>query len=235
MDRLCSAKFSIEKARRAQSCLAKKVIREDRLSKKIRLVAGVDAAYSDEISIGTTAVVDYQSGEVIEIQTAKTTIKFPYIPTLFSFRELPPIIASIRKLNLKPDVFIVDGHGLAHPFLCGLASHLGVVLDIPTIGAAKKKLSGDVIQQGSSLFLMQTGEIVGAVVNTKMGCKPIYVSIGHMVSLDRAVDIVKHLSKKDRLPEPVQVAHRIATQKRKIELSKSEETENTFPHTFSTS
>jgi deoxyribonuclease V len=218
MDRSYSTKFSIEKARNAQSCLAKCVIKEDKLPKIIRLVAGVDVAYSNDFSIGAVAVLDYQSLKILEIQTAKKPIIFPYVPTLFSFREIPSIVASIRKLMLKPDVFIVDGHGLAHPFMCGLATHLGIVLNIPTIGVAKEKLSGDVIRKGPSLFLVQNQEAVGAIVKTKIGVKPVYVSIGHMVSLNRAVNIVRHLSKKDRLAEPVKVAHRIATQKLKDEL-----------------
>jgi deoxyribonuclease V len=121
-----AAEFSISKARKAQACLAQKVINEDKLQKEIKLVAGVDAAYAGDLAFAAASVLNYDSMEVLETKTATQQVKVPYVPTLFSFRELPGLVACIRKLKLQPDVFLVDGHGKAHPYGCGLASHLGL-------------------------------------------------------------------------------------------------------------
>jgi deoxyribonuclease V len=203
--------FSIEKARKAQRCLARKIITEDKLPKEIGLIAGVDAAYAGNWAVGAAAVLNYSSLEVLEIQTATVEVKFPYVPTLFSFRELPAAMACIRKLRLQPDVFLVDGHGRAHPFGCGFASHLGVVVGKPTVGVAKSRLVGERRQVGEDVFLMQGSEILGAEVITRAGAKPVYVSVGNMVSLQTAVEIVKHCSR-SRVPEPIRIAHRAASE-----------------------
>jgi len=141
----------------------------------------------------------------------------PYIPTLLSFREIPPAMAAIQKLKLQPDVFLVDAQGLAHPYRCGFASHLGLAIGKPTIGAAKSRLIGTPTEKDGRTLLVDKGEVVGEVVTTKPGAKPIYVSIGHMVSLDTAVKIVKHCSK-GRIPEPLLQAHKSAT-KQRIQLA----------------
>ena len=212
------AEFSISKARKAQTCLAKKIVTQDRLPKEIRLVAGVDAAYFGDRAFGAAAVLDYNSLEVLETQTVTQQVKFPYVPTLLSFRELPPIMACIRKLKHRPDVFLVDGHGKAHPYGCGLASHLGVVLGKPTVGVAKSRLVGDPRQVSDEVFLVLDGEVVGALVETKKGSKPVYVSVGNMVSLETAVRIVKHCSLGNRIPEPIRVAHCAAGEERKAKI-----------------
>src|SRR3990172_12533085 len=119
----------------------------------------------------------------------------PYIPTLLSFRELPPAVAAIRKLKLQPDVFLVDAQGLAHPCRCGFASHLGLALGKPTVGAAKSRLIGEPLEKDGRLLLVDRAKVIGEVVTTKIGAKPIYVSIGHMVSLETAVEIARHCSR----------------------------------------
>jgi len=172
------AEFSIVKARTAQSCIAQKVITQDKLPKQIRLIAGVDAAYTENLAIGAAIALDYESLEVIESQTATQLVRFPYVPTLLSFRELPAAISAIRKLKLQPDVFLVDGHGRAHPYRCGLASHLGVALGKPTVGVAKSRLIGEAKQVGKEVFLIDKGEVVGAVVPTFKATKPVFVSVG---------------------------------------------------------
>ena len=212
-------KFSTEKAHETQLRMSERIVFEDVLPENIRLVAGVDAAYVKEMSIGAVAVLDYASLRPVEAQTACCKTRFPYISTLFSFRETPPAVLSIKKLRTQPDVFLVDAHGFAHPYRCGFASHLGLVIGKPTIGVAKSRLFGEVEKggKGDALFLRHKHEVVGAVVTTKRGCKPVYVSVGHMVSLETAVKIVKHCTRHHRIPEPVLKAHEIATaEKRKL-------------------
>ena len=120
--------FSVQKAHKAQTLLSKKIITEDRLPEKIKLIAGVDVAYVGELAVGAVAVMDYESLELLESQTATCPVRFPYVPTLLSFREIPPAIACIRKLRSQPDVFLADAQGLAHPYRFGFASHLGLAL-----------------------------------------------------------------------------------------------------------
>ena len=215
--------FSVEKAHKAQLELSKRIILEDRLPEKIRLVAGVDVAYMKDLSIGAVAVLDYSSLKLIEVRTALCKTRFPYIPTLLSFREIPPVVLSVKKLRVQPDVFLVDGQGFAHPYRCGFASHLGLVIGKPTVGVAKSWLFGELenaeVEKGVKL-LKHHGEVVGAVVETKRGCKPVYVSVGHMVSLETAVKIVRQCSRYNRIPEPVLQAHKVANvEKRKLILS----------------
>jgi deoxyribonuclease V len=209
-----SLRFSVSKAHRTQILLSKKILRQDVLPENLDLVAGVDIAYASEVCVGAVAVLDYDSLKLQEAQTATCKVRFPYIPTLLSFREIPPAIAAIRKLNLHPDVFLVDAHGIAHPYRLGFASHLGLVLGKPTIGVAKSRLVGKPTEMGKDVFLIHEGEVVGMVVTTIKGVKPIYVSIGNKVSLETAVTIVKHCVYGGRLPEPTSVAHKLASETR---------------------
>ncbi len=205
--------FSIQKAHHAQVLLAQKVIQQDKLPQKIRTIGGVDVAYLDNLGVAAATVVDYDSLKLLEAKIAVCQVKMPYIPTLLSFRELPPAIAAIRKLENCPDVLLVDAQGLAHPYRFGFACHLGLALGIPTIGVAKSRLTGQAFEVGAETVLMDKGEIVGAVVTTKEEVKPVYVSIGHMVSLKTAVKIVRQTSK-ERISEPVRNAHELATEER---------------------
>jgi deoxyribonuclease V len=205
--------FSVKKAHKTQLCLSHKIILKDRLPPKIRTIAGVDVSYIDNIGVGAITVLDYESLELLEAQVAICQVRMPYIPTLLSFRELPPAMAVIKKLKIQPDVFLVDAQGLAHPFRCGFASHLGLAMGKPTVGAAKSRLIGTPVERDGKTFLVDKGEVIGAVVITKQGSKPIYVSIGHMVSLETAVKMVKHCAI-SRIPEPLLQAHKLATQAR---------------------
>jgi len=215
--------FSIEKAHKTQLRLSKQIIFDDTLPEKIRLVAGVDVAYAGEMSIGAVAVLDYDSLKLVESQTAFCRTRFPYIPTLLSFREIPPTVLSIKKLHVQPDIFLVDGQGFAHPYGCGFASHLGLAIRRPTIGVAKSRLFGEIekTKTGDEVaFLKNRGEVIGAMVTTKRGCKPLYVSVGHMVSLETAIKIVKHCTQNNRIPEPIFKAHEVASlEKRKINIA----------------
>ncbi|MGB9713810.1 MAG: endonuclease V [Candidatus Bathyarchaeales archaeon] len=216
-------RFSVEKARRTQLRLSKQITFEDRLPEEIKHVAGVDVAYTRDVAIGAVAVLDYASLKLVEAQTALYKTRFPYIPTLLSFRETPPAVFCIIKLKVKPDVFLVDGHGFAHPYRCGFASHLGLVINKPTIGVAKSILLHNVRElkiEDDVVLLKRDDEIVGAAVTTKHGCKPVYVSVGHMISLETAVKIVKNCTRNSRIPEPILKAHEIAdAEKRKINIA----------------
>ncbi len=197
-----------------QVCLSKKLILQDYLPEKICTVGGVDVSYVDNLGIGAAVVFSYDTLEPREVQVAMVEVKMPYVPTLLSFRELSPAIAAIVKLKLQPDVFLVDAQGYAHPYRCGFASHLGLALGRPTVGAAKSRLIGQEIEQGERTLLYDKGEVIGEVVTTKPSAKPVFVSVGHMVSLERAVEIVKHCSK-SRIPEPLLCAHKLATQEKR--------------------
>jgi deoxyribonuclease V len=202
------AKFSVAKAHAMQLRLSKLVIRKDMLPKNVRYVAGVDVAYTEDLSIGAAIVLDYKSLSLVESEKARVKTRFPYIPTLLSFREIPPTLAAIRKLKAQPDVFLVDGQGIAHPYRLGFASHLGLVLDKPTIGVAKSLLCGQVgaFNQKGWAPIIDKGEVVGAVVARERE-KPICVSVGHEVSLKRAIETVKHCTQTYRIPEPIRAAH----------------------------
>ena len=211
-----NSKFSVAKAHSMQKKLAKLVVREDTLPKTIRFVAGVDVAYSKQHSMGAVAVLDYESLSLVEVKAAKIKTSFPYIPTLLSFREIPPAQAAVRKLKTTPDVFLVDGQGIAHPYRLGFASHLGLVIDMPTIGVAKSLLCGivGVFNQNGWAPIVDRGEVIGAAV-VRGERKPVYVSVGHRVSIKRAIDVVKHCAPRYRVPEPIRAAHKIANEKSK--------------------
>ena len=210
------SKFSVAKAHAMQRRLAKQVIREDRVPEKIRFVAGVDVAYVGEISIGVAAALNYDSLALIESQVAHVKTQFPYIPTLLSFREISPTLSAIEKLETQPDVFLVDGQGIAHPHRLGFTSHLGLMIDKPTIGVAKSILCGKAENMHDKEWapLIDRGEIVGATVKTKAGWKPLYVSVGHKISLERAIEIVTHCIRSHRIPEPILTAHKIANKEK---------------------
>lgn len=212
--------FSIEKARRAQIELSKRIILEDRLPPEIRYVAGVDVAYVNDISVATAVLLDYQTLQPKESKIDIRKTSFPYIPTLLSFREIPGTMMAIKKFHTKPDIILADGHGYAHPYRCGFASHLGLALKEPTIGVAKTLLYGrleKLYRTEDPVFIWDRDQIIGAQVTTKPGHKPVYVSVGHMISLETAIQIVKHCTVHSRIPEPIALAHQIATaEKEKI-------------------
>jgi deoxyribonuclease V len=202
--------FSVKKAHHAQLCLSKLVIKEDRLPSEVRWVGGVDVAYVGDVGVAAVVVLDYRTLEPVETAVATCPVKMPYVPTLLSFRELPPAMAAIRQLKRQPDVFLVDAQGWAHPYRCGFACHLGLALGKPTVGVAKSRLIGEETEVDSMTVLVDKGDVIGEIVNTQEGTKPVYVSVGHMVSLETAVAIVRHCSK-SRIPEPTLQAHNLAT------------------------
>jgi deoxyribonuclease V len=160
----------------------------------------------------------YPSLEPVEQVTTQFPLSFPYVPGLLSFREAPAILAALEQLGTSPDVLLVDGHGYAHPRRFGLACHLGVWLDIPSIGCAKSILVGEQAPldetAGSSAEMLDDGEVIGLAVRTRQKVKPVYVSIGHRVDLDSAMRIVLVCRRGYRLPEPARLAHQLATKAR---------------------
>lgn len=215
--------FSVEKARQLQLSLSKQIIEEDRLPSSLRYVAGVDVAYGDGWAYGAVAALRYASLSPFEAKIARVKTSFPYIPTLLSFREIKPALAAIRKLNTVPDVFLVDAQGIAHPYRLGFASHLGLLLDKPTIGVAKSLLHGHIEPKNKDGWspIADKGEVIGAALRRNETERPVYVSIGHKISLERAIAIVRHCTKSMRIPEPIRMAHLLAAEgkmkhKRKI-------------------
>jgi deoxyribonuclease V len=178
-----------------------------------QLVAGVDISSPNPqgIARGAVVVMHYPQMELAEVRVVEGPPGFPYVPGLLSFRESPLILAACQKLELTPDIFLVDGQGIAHPRRLGIASHLGLFLDTPTIGCAKSILRGRHAplgrEPGSCAELVDGGEVVGAALRTREGVTPVYVSIGHKVDLEAAVFWVKECCLGYRLPEPVRLAH----------------------------
>lgn len=196
-----------------QTQLAERVVLTDTLRGPVRLVAGVDVSYQRRAEHFHAAVVliDLQTFSVVETATASAEGRFPYIPGLLSFRELPVLLEAFRELQTLPEVVLVDGQGIAHPRHCGLATHLGLWLNLPTIGCAKSRLCGEGEDpgraRGSRSVLSYKGQPVGAIVRTRQGVRPMYVSPGHLVSIDRSVEIVLQCGRGYRLPEPTRLAH----------------------------
>jgi deoxyribonuclease V len=195
-----------------QRKFSQRVVTHDDFS-VIKTVCGVDVGYDKNKSLASAAcvVMNYPSLEVVETVTVTTQVAIRYIPGLLSFREAPALIPALKKLKSEPDIIICDGHGIIHPRRFGLACHLGLLLDTPTIGCAKSGLTGTCKepgqQRGSYEYVWDLGEVIGAVVRTKKGVKPVYVSTGHRVSLSSAIDIVLGSTRNHRLTEPVRRAH----------------------------
>lgn len=212
----------LERGHEIQQKLADKVIFEDNVPKPICTVAGVDAAYIDGKGIGAVAVLNIQSLLLVESKIALGKVSFPYIPTLLGFRENPIAIKAVGKLKTKPDVFMVDGHGVAHPYGCGFACQFGLSIKKPTIGVAKNLLHGEIAENVAAhetRYLRFNREIIGAAVVTNPGSKPVFVSVGNMISLATAIEIVRKCTCSHRVPEPLRAAHLIAaTEKRKIQI-----------------
>lgn len=189
---------------------------EDRVS-DIRQVAGVDVGFEQEGTVTRAAVVvlTFPGLQVVEKSLARLPTTFPYVPGLLSFRELPAVLAALNALKTRPDVILCDGQGIAHPRRFGIASHLGVLLDIPTIGVAKTRLIGKYSDpsesKGSWSPLLDKEEIIGAVLRTRSGAKPVYISPGHRICLGTAISITLACTTRYRLPETTRQAHRLAS------------------------
>lgn len=207
---------STREARAIQTELAGRIVRR-RLGSAVRLAAGLDCAFSaDKQRIGAVIVVlSYPEFEMVEVSRAIAAVTFPYVPGLLTFREAPVCLEAAAGLSHKPDVFLIDGQGIAHPRRIGLASHLGLFLDAPTIGCAKSRLIGEYdppgAKKGSYSLLKDKGETIGAVVRTRDMIKPLFVSPGHLCTLEDAVRMTLRCTTRYRLPEPTRLAHQEVT------------------------
>ncbi|MDF1594270.1 MAG: deoxyribonuclease V [Desulfurivibrionaceae bacterium] len=185
------------------------------------LAAGLDAAFTPDKKrcIGGVVLWNIHDHTIVERHTAILELRFPYIPGLLSFRETPALIAALRKLRNIPDLIICDGQGVAHPRRLGIASHIGLIADLPTIGCAKSRLIGDYRepdpQQGASSPLRHNNELIGAVLRTRDNVKPVFVSVGHNIELDIAVRIILDCAIRYRLPEPTRLADRLVAERKK--------------------
>ena len=191
-----------------QNKLAPLVSQHSRIPKRIRYVAGADGAYDDEEAMGAAVLIEYATLKPIETTTARAHVTFPYVPGLLSFREGPMVVRVLRKLKIKPDVCIVDGHGLAHPRRFGLACYVGLVTNLPTIGVAKSRLFGTEV--GETL-LDSEGNVIARILRSNG--KSLYVSVGHKISLEDATRIVQHCVTRRGL-EPILLAHQEANRLR---------------------
>ncbi len=184
-----------------------------------RYIAGVDMSVNRIKGIARAAVVvlSYPELKIVETRTAQGTIDFPYIPGLLSFRELPLTLAACEQLDISPDLFIVDGQGVAHPRRLGLASHLGLFIDKPTIGCAKSLLCGQYEEpgneEGNYTCITDNNDTIGAALRTRQRVKPVNVSIGHKINLQTAIQWVLNCCNGYRLPEPTRLAHLTASLK----------------------
>lgn len=179
-------------------------------------IAGVDISVgkAQEMARGAVVVLSYPELRLVETKTVQKELDFPYIPGLLSFRELPLILAACEQLTITPDLILVDGQGIAHPRRMGLASHLGLFLNTPTIGCAKSLLCGkhEIPGEEPDIYakIVDQGETIGVALRTKTGVKPIYVSIGHKIDLQTAIHWVLECCRGYRLPEPTRLAHQAA-------------------------
>ncbi len=184
--------------------------------RSIHSVAGIDVGLKAEVVRSALAILSYPDLGLIEQVCAERPVSFPYIPGLLSFREAPVILDALARMKSVPDVLILDGHGYAHPRRMGIASHVGILLDHPTVGCAKSRLCGDyqepAAERGSYSWLWDQGEIIGAVVRTRTNVKPVFVSVGHKISLQGAIELILRCGKGYRLPEPTRKAHQLASE-----------------------
>ncbi|MFP4132050.1 MAG: deoxyribonuclease V [Thiohalospira sp.] len=209
----------IAAARRLQRCLAGRVETADRLGPVTR-VAGVDVGFEEggQTARAAAVVLAWPGLETLETAIAREPVRLPYIPGLLSFREVPVIAAALGRLSAPPDLIVCDGQGIAHPRRLGVASHLGLRLGIPTIGVAKSRLIGEhgpvPEERGGRAALTDGDEVIGAVVRTRTGVRPVYVSPGHRVGLETAVAWTLALAPRYRLPETTRRADAAASGKR---------------------
>lgn len=207
--------LNIHEAVALQTRLASRVSQED-AHPSVKYIAGVDVSASKSRGEGTAAVVilDYPGLKLVEAQIIRGNIDFPYVPGLLTFREAPLVLMAFERVTTAPDLVFIDGQGIAHPRRFGIAAHIGLILGIPTIGCAKSRLCGTydepTQERGSFSDLKDGDETIGAVLRTKTGTNPVFISVGHKISLRQAVEWVLACCQGFRLPEPARLAHQAA-------------------------
>lgn len=213
---------SVEEARRIQDELRGRVVlkSERYASTPPETVAGVDVAFRNGIAYAACDVFSYPQLELLEEKTAFRRVTYPYIPGFLSFREIPVIMNTLLSLEIEPDIILCDGQGIAHPRGMGLASHIGVIFEKPTIGCAKSRLVGEYkepeVEKGNVSTLSYRGRVVGYVLRTRTGVKPVFVSPGNLISLEDAVKIILGCTRDRRIPEPLRIADRRSKELKRI-------------------
>lgn len=204
-----------------QKQLAFEVITEDKFEQPIKTVAGIDLGYDvkNDTSRAVVVVLKFPELELIESGEALLPIQFPYVPGLLSFRETPVAVKALEKLENAPDLILCDGQGIAHPRRFGIACHIGLLTDVPTVGVAKSLLIGKVESlgetRGSTAPLIYRNEERGVALRTKDKVQPVYVSVGHKISLPTAIDYVLQCAPKYRLPETTRLADKMASYRKR--------------------
>jgi len=209
-------------ARRLQGELASRVVAGPALDLGgVRRVAGADVSTQGDRAYATVVVLEFPSLSPVEVRGFEAALEFPYVPGLLSFREIPSVAGALEKVETAVDALILDAQGLAHPRRMGLASHLGLFLEVPTVGCAKSLLVGGFEEpgeeKGSSTDLVYRGEVVGRVVRTRSGVSPVFVSVGNRIDLESAVELVLACCTRYRLPETTRRAHDAANRLRRGE------------------
>jgi len=217
---------NLDEARAIQEAVARAVDAAPALSfDRVRSIAGADASYSPDGRMVHAAVAVHGLPDlnVLEQCWVSHEVGFPYLPGYFAFREGPAIISAVAGLGRRPDLLLVDGHGRAHPRRAGIASHVGYVLGIPTVGVAKRILSGNVAEfgpaRGSRYTMMDRGEVIGMAVRTKAGSRPVFVSPGYAMDLENSVAAVLSTTPGSRIPAPIREAHRISREVRMTHIT----------------
>lgn len=214
--------LSPAEARRLQEELASRVVVGPALNLSgVRHVAGADVSTQGERAYATVVVLDFPGLSPVEVQGFEAPLRFPYVPGLLSFREIPPLVGALKKVETGVDALILDAQGLAHPRRMGLASHLGLFLEVPTVGCAKSRLVGSFeepgMERGSATDLVHCGEVVGRVLRTRERVSPVYVSVGSGIDLESSVELVLACCTRYRLPESTRQAHNAANRLRRGE------------------
>jgi deoxyribonuclease V len=202
-----------EEARRLQKELASRVVRRDTFT-RVTTVCGLDVGIRGDRATASCVVMRFPELEIIEERVESSSLTFPYIPGLLSFREIPALVPALESVRREPDLILVDGQGIAHPRRLGLAAHLGILLDRPVIGCAKSRLTGRYeelgVERGDWAYLRDGDEVIGAVLRTRRNVRPLFVSIGYGIALHSAVHYVLKCCTRYRITEPVRRAHRLA-------------------------
>jgi deoxyribonuclease V len=222
VEKLHGFDLSPAEARRLQGELASRVVAGPALDlAKVRYVAGADVSTQVDRAFATVVVLDFPGLSIVEVRGFEAPLEFPYVPGLLSFREMPSILGALEKVETAVDVVVLDAQGLAHPRRMGLASHIGLFLDVPTVGCAKTVLVGKFEEpppeKGGATDLVHRGEVVGKAVRTRERVSPVYVSVGSGIDLDSSVELVLACCTKYRLPEPTRQAHNAANRMRRGE------------------
>jgi deoxyribonuclease V len=210
---------NLDTLRTIQRTLSRKVITRDTFKKPVTRIAGIDLAFAGELAITACVITSLPPTKTLLQKTLRRKLDFPYVTTFMSFREGPPIIDIINTLKTKADLFLINAHGYAHPRYYGCASHVGVLTGVVTIGVATRNLCGvyDCVPQevGETVAVYCNDRQVGWVLQSKEGCRPIFVSPGHKIGLDSSLKIVKECLIDHKLPEPLWLAHRLANDEKR--------------------